>query len=136
MKITRHHQSAFTLVELMIVVAIIGMLAAIAIPNFVRARETSQTNVCINNLRQLDAAIQEYALENNAAGAAPVDGSMIAPYLPRGVNTTVADIEDSVYCPVDPNMTFSTSYAGGLTTVDTKPDCVIGGALPNPHVLP
>ena len=44
----------FTLVEIMIVVAIIGLLAAIAIPNFVKARATSQANACINNLRQLD----------------------------------------------------------------------------------
>jgi len=54
---------AFTLVEIMIVVAIIGLLAAIAIPNFVRARETSQTNTCVSNLRQIDAAKDQWALE-------------------------------------------------------------------------
>jgi prepilin-type N-terminal cleavage/methylation domain-containing protein len=53
----------FTLVEIMIVVAIIGLLAAIAIPNFVKARSTSQANACINNLRQIDGAIQEFAIE-------------------------------------------------------------------------
>ena len=47
----------FTLVEIMIVVAIIGLLAAIAIPSFVKARNTSQQNACINNLRQIDGAI-------------------------------------------------------------------------------
>jgi len=126
----------FTLVEIMIVVAIIGMLAAIALPNFARARQTSQVNACINNLRQLDAAIQEYALENNASAGASVDGNMIAPYLPRGINTVAADIEQAVFCPIDGNKAFSTSYAGGLTTVDTPPSCVPGGALTPAHILP
>ena len=48
----------------MIVVAIIGLLAAIAIPNFVKARTTAQTNACINNLRQISGAVETWALEN------------------------------------------------------------------------
>ena len=64
MKTNTSSKSGFTLVEIMIVVAIIGLLAAIAIPNFVRARNTSQKNACINNLRQMDSAKQQWAMEN------------------------------------------------------------------------
>ena len=55
----------FTLVEIMIVVAIIGLLAAIAIPSFLKARTTSRTNACINNLRQIDSAKEQWAMANN-----------------------------------------------------------------------
>jgi prepilin-type N-terminal cleavage/methylation domain-containing protein len=64
MRIKTNRKSGFTLVEIMIVVAIIGLLAAIAIPNFVKARGTAQKNACINNLRQMEGAQEQWALEN------------------------------------------------------------------------
>jgi prepilin-type N-terminal cleavage/methylation domain-containing protein len=114
MKINTSRKAGFTLVEIMIVVAIIGLLAAIAIPNFVRARQTSQTNACINNLRQIDGAQQQWALETNQAADATVTEGDVAPYLGRdAAATTLAGA--GVTCPVQ----------GGyvLTDVATAPTC-------------
>lgn len=66
-------KQGFTLVEIMIVVAIIGLLAAIAIPSFMKARENSRKNACINNLRQIEGAKEQWAMENNKGGAEDCD---------------------------------------------------------------
>ena len=99
MRINTKRNQGFTLVEIMIVVAIIGLLAAIAIPNFVRARETAQTNACINNLRQIDGAKQQWALEERAGPTDPVDEAELVTYLGRPGATTlpVCPVNDSVY---------------------------------------
>jgi prepilin-type N-terminal cleavage/methylation domain-containing protein len=120
-----NRQAGFTLVEIMIVVAIIGLLAAIAIPNFVKARTTSQMNACINNLRLIDSSKQQWALEQRQQSSNTPAGSDLQPYLGRGANGELPA------CPVDPQNAFSTSYAPG--TIGTKPTCDIVSAT---HVLP
>ena len=122
MKNRTSRKSGFTLVEIMIVVAIIGLLAAIAIPNFVRARTQSQKNACINNLRQIDGAVQTWALENKREANANVTFSDIVSYL-----------KNEVMCPAG-GTDFGGSYT--ITIVTNRPVCqkVPTGAYA--HVLP
>lgn len=77
----RNSKAAFTLVEIMIVVAIIGLLAALAIPGFVRARKQSQGRRIINDVRQMDAAIDQWALENGKKDGDSVDTAAASAYL-------------------------------------------------------
>ncbi len=74
----------FTLVEIMIVVAIIALLAAIAVPNFLRARKRSQATRILEDLRMIDAAIDQYAIETNKNTGASVGWSDVVLYLKAG----------------------------------------------------
>ena|SRR2546421_11167726 len=121
MKIKASGAGGFTLVEIMIVIAILGLLAGIAIPNFLRARTVARANTCINHLRQIDAAIQEWALETKKADQQQVLYSDISSYL-----------KGSVICPAG-GTSFKDSYA--ITTVSEKPACLRVTGGDHPHVL-
>ena len=79
-----NNKAGFTLVEIMIVVAIIALLAAIAVPSFLRARKRSQATRILEDLRIIDSAIDQYAIENNKAGGDPVIWNDIQAYLKKG----------------------------------------------------
>ena len=128
MKMKKFRKSGFTLVEIMIVVAIIGLLAAIAIPNFVRARTTAQMNGCINNLRQIDGAKQQWALETKQVGTATPVQTDIDPYLGRSANA------NNVICPAaGVGGTFAGSYT--INSVAVPPVCQIVPTGAGAHVL-
>jgi prepilin-type N-terminal cleavage/methylation domain-containing protein len=108
----------FTLVEIMIVVSLIGLLATLAIPAFLKARATSQRTVCINNLRQISSAVQQWALELKKDANSPVTASDVLPYM-----------KEQVVCPSG-GTTFGDSYE--LTIVGAEPVCE---QLPQTHKL-
>jgi prepilin-type N-terminal cleavage/methylation domain-containing protein len=125
MKTAKHFRNAgFTLVEIMIVVAIIGLLAAIAIPNFIRARATSQATACINNLRQIDAAINEWALETGEPSGTGIGSvATVSAYIKLNSGNSVPQ------CPS------GGIYSVGNVGVVPQVSCSLSTATP-PHVLP
>jgi type II secretory pathway pseudopilin PulG len=107
----------------MIVVAIIGLLAAIAIPNFIKARATSQQNACINNLRQIDGAINTWALETGQSTGATPSAVLISAYIKLNAASSVPG------CPARGTYTYANvgvtpQISCSLSTLDT------------PHALP
>src|SRR5579859_5827631 len=116
MKVKTLSHSGFTLVEIMIVVAIIALLASVAIPSYVHARESSQRNGCINNLRQIDGAAQTWALEHNKSPSDSYTLDAIKPYIRLDSNNNLPA------CPA------GGTYSPGAT-VGQYPTCTIAGHL-------
>jgi prepilin-type N-terminal cleavage/methylation domain-containing protein len=109
MQINTSRKSGFTLVEIMIVVAIIGLLAAIAIPNFVKARQASQKSACIANLKQIEGAKATWALENKKVNTdTPLDADLFG---------------DTLYIRVKPSCPANGTY--NLQPVNTLATCTI-----------
>ena len=105
---------AFTLVEIMIVVLIIGILLAIAVPNFMTARDSSRAQACVSNLEEISAAKEQYAMDARLTDSA----------VPTSANLAPAYIKTMPTCPANG------IYAIG--TIATNPTCSIGGT----HVIP
>jgi prepilin-type N-terminal cleavage/methylation domain-containing protein len=112
----------FTLVEIMIVVAIIGLLASIAVPNFVNARKTAQATSCIQNLRQIDGAKQTWALEKGQGQDTVPTSDDLKPYIKLDSKNNIPG------CPA--NGTYS------IGSVSVLPTCSLSTLPDKPHIIP
>jgi prepilin-type N-terminal cleavage/methylation domain-containing protein len=126
MKKNNHRPGGFTLIEIMIVVGIIGLLVAIALPNFIKSRATSQQNACINNLRQISSAIEQWAMETGQAAGAPAPSvsTDLTPYVQLNSNHSIAN------CPAGGSYTINNVSAVPQMT------CSLSSLPANPHIPP
>src|SRR5947207_10537083 len=105
MRINTYKLGGFSLVELMIVVAVIGLLLALAIPNFVKSRDTSQLTAVFNNLRMIETAKDQWAMENKKGTGDTIDLLALSDYLKGG---TIKPVVSEVY---ESNLIVSPAYA-------------------------
>ena len=124
MKSMKSTRRGFTLVEIMIVIMIITILFAIAIPNFIRARDTANGRACIRTLRQIDSAKEQYAMDNSLGQAA----TMPALSALCGYSSTTYIKGGVPLCPASGTYT--------VNNLGTDPTCSISTSSAVPHVLP
>jgi len=112
----------FTLVEIMVVVAIIGLLCAMLLPNLVRARATTQRNDCLNNLRVIESSLNQWAMEFHKQSSDVADWADLNPYIKKG----------PLACPNDPKGLYSSSVGSGSFVVSEAPFCTLHGSVTDP----
>jgi prepilin-type N-terminal cleavage/methylation domain-containing protein len=123
------NRSGFTLVEIMIVVTIIGLLATLAIPSMAKARDTSRLNVIYNNLRILQAAKDQWALEDKEADGADVSSiAILNPYIRYGA---LIPVVNEAYVPNPVGAVVEADLPSGTSLGPYGPGAVI--TLPQPQ---
>lgn len=115
-------KKSFTLFEILLVVVIFSIFLGIAIPNYISMRANVQKDMCINNLRQLKLAKEQWALENNKSDTDTPTAANLDPYIKGGTSGLI--------CPQDPGKSFNTSYT--INNIATNPTCKIN---PSEHKL-
>jgi len=110
----RTTRGAFTLVEIMIVVVIIGILINISMPSLLRSRESARAKACIKNLKAIDSAKEQYALDNKLSSGSPQSTDLYGPTL---------------YIKTAPSCPSVGTSAYTINAIGTVPSCIIGANL-------
>ena len=118
----RKNRKGVTITEIMLVLIIIGILCAMAVPNFTRMRANAYRDKCITNLRIIVSAKEHWSLETGAADTATPTAAQLNPYIKDGTSSLV--------CPLDPDETFASSYT--IKPIKYRPECKI---KPGTHYL-